>query len=83
MEEYSYTEGSSMSDSDDSNKYDAFSFGPILEPEVSYVFHAARRFALQIGVGVYVATMAATVEGKGAHYELPAPIINGFLGFRL
>jgi hypothetical protein len=81
MQEYHYDTPTSYTDSYGYTYYNqdthsAASFGPIFEPEASYLFHAASYFALQVGVAVYVAAVA----GEG---EIPAPIFNAFLGFRI
>ena len=78
---YNFERDLAADHSGDVETYKAWSLGPILVPEVSYVFHAARRFALQFGAGAYLATLYG--DRDGVDEERPPPMFNGFLGFRI
>ena len=58
----------------------------IFVPEIYYVWHAAKRFALQVGGDVYLGPF--TPESFGADsgtdvYRTAEPVFNVFLGFRI
>lgn len=58
-------------------KKDTFSHGPLVLVEASYVWHAARRFALHAGMDLHIAT--TRVKGN----DVPDPIFSVFAGFRI
>lgn len=70
----------------------AMSAGPLLVPELYYVWHIATRFALQVGMDIYIgpvgpnelfpSTDDSTDDGKIEKFETATPVFNGFIGVR-
>jgi hypothetical protein len=71
---------------DDNEAEDRYSLGPIIAPEIIYVFHIAERFALQIGCDAYFSLLVGTSNSVHDGYQgdlRAVPMINGFIGFRI
>ncbi|MCP4678392.1 MAG: PEGA domain-containing protein [Deltaproteobacteria bacterium] len=64
----------------------------IIVPEIYYVWHIAKRFALTVGTDIYIGTLtpdqvslstSSDDEGVLKHHKLPPQVFNGFIGFRI
>ncbi len=62
---------------------------PLLSPEVSYVYHVAKHFAVQVGLKLKCVLVAddfssqSTRETAPGASRTPPPAIIGFVGIRI
>jgi hypothetical protein len=71
---------------DDEEQEDRYSVGPIVAPEIVYVFHLGARFALQLGCDAYFPLLVGTSNSFQNGYQgdqRAIPMVNGFIGFRI
>jgi hypothetical protein len=71
---------------DQDESEDRYSVGPIVAPEIIYVFHIAERFALQFGCDAYFPLLVGSSNSFQNGYQddqRAIPMFNGFIGFRI